>query len=83
MKSLVERGLTRERIVRLFRLIDWMMTLPPVSQRVFHREVEEFEREKQMPVMTPSEKMWQEDGRIIGQASNYEKDAGMLCAVGC
>ncbi|QJW98209.1 RpnC/YadD family protein [Frigoriglobus tundricola] len=68
VKGLYDRGFDRVRVVRLFRLIDWVIKLPKVQRRLFSQEIEAFERERQMPLLSPTEQMWQEDGIAIGMA---------------
>jgi hypothetical protein len=73
VKSLYDRGLDRERVVRLFRLIDWMMALPPVPQNLFRREIADFEKERQMPFISPTERIWLEEGKEAGRTEGrYE-----------
>jgi hypothetical protein len=45
-RRLFERGYSREDVIRLFRLIDWMMLLPPVLTREFKQEMDQFEEER-------------------------------------
>ncbi|MDB5311674.1 MAG: hypothetical protein JWO38_5876 [Gemmataceae bacterium] len=68
VKGLYERGLNREQILRLFRLIDWIMTLPPVSENRFREEVDRFEKERDVPFIAPIERIWLEEGRAEGRA---------------
>lgn len=72
VKGLYDRGLNREQMVLLFRLIDWMMALPRETQRTFIRDIEAFEKERAMPIVTPTEKMWLEDGRQQGLLAGIE-----------
>lgn len=66
VKGLYDRGLSRVQVIRLFRLIEKMMTLPPVPQTLYRREMEQFEKEKQMPFITPLEQTWLEEGIAKG-----------------
>jgi hypothetical protein len=67
VKGLYDRGLSREQIIRLFRVIDWMMARPPVPQTRFQNEMEEFEKEKTMPFISPTEQNWMEKGVTKGR----------------
>ena len=67
VKGLYDRGLNREQVIRLFRVIDWMMALPPVPQTNFQDEIDEFEKEKQMPFISPTEQSWLEKGVTKGR----------------
>jgi hypothetical protein len=49
-----EQGLEEEEIRKLFRLIDWMMDLPPALDRLFWVEVASLREERTMPfIITP------------------------------
>jgi len=52
VRGLYERGYNRESIVRLFQLIDVMMTLPSELQYSFNQKVERFEEEQKMPLLS-------------------------------
>jgi hypothetical protein len=68
VRGLLERGLDREDIERLFELIDWFMALPPPEDTVFWDEIELYEKEKNMPHMTSIERRGLERGRTEGRA---------------
>jgi hypothetical protein len=68
IRSLYERGLERNDVVRLFGLIDWFMALPKEMERDVWHEVERIEKEMQMPRMTSIERIWLEDGEAKGLA---------------
>lgn len=73
VKGLYDRGLDRERVIRLLRLIDWMMTLPPPAQQAFRQEISDYERGKEMPFVSPLEQIWLEEGKEKGrQEGRYE-----------
>jgi hypothetical protein len=63
VKSLYERGLSRQDIVELFRLIDWLMELPEPEERRLWAEMETLEKEKVMPYITSVERFGIEKGR--------------------
>jgi hypothetical protein len=58
VKGLYNRGWGREQVVKLYRLIDWMMTLPPVPQATFETDILQFEEREKMPFISPSEQNW-------------------------
>jgi hypothetical protein len=66
IRGLYERGLNAQDVRRLFRLIDWMMDLPPKLERQVWRELENLEKEKQMPYVTSVERIGFERGRTEG-----------------
>jgi hypothetical protein len=72
VKSLYDRGLNREKVLRLFRLMDWMLKLPPVLRRQFAEDIDMYEKEKQMPLLSPTEQMWRDDGRQEGLLEGIE-----------
>lgn len=67
VKGLFERGLTAEEIRQLFRLIDWMMDLPPELEDEFEDQLHRFEEERQMPYITSVERRALERGRQEGR----------------
>lgn len=56
IRMLYQRGLSREDILELFRLIDWVITLLPGVEEKFHEELNAFEEEMQMPYITSVER---------------------------
>ena len=65
-KSLYQRGYSRQDIVDLFRLINWMMTLPEELEQSFTIEITDYEEDKKMPYITPLERFAKERGRAEG-----------------
>lgn len=63
VKGLYERGLSKEQVRQLFRLIDWMVQLPLELQRDFREEIHKFEEAKRMPYVTSIERLAREEGR--------------------
>jgi predicted transposase YdaD len=57
VKGLYERGLQAEQIRQLFRLIDWMLTLPDDLEEGFLEELYRFEEERHMPYVTSIERL--------------------------
>ena len=60
VRGLYDRGYTKNMILELFRLIEWMMTLPPPLQLEFKTELNRIQEENRMPFMTSFEI----DGRL-------------------
>lgn len=52
VRRLFERGYSREDVVQLFRLIDWMMVLPEELQREFKEELSRYQEDSQMPFLS-------------------------------
>ncbi len=67
LKGLYERGLDRQAILELFRLIDWMMDLPKDLETQFVQEFTTFEEEKKMPYVTSVERVGREQGFREGE----------------
>ncbi|WP_199303010.1 transposase [Oscillatoria sp. FACHB-1406] len=66
VKSLYQRGLSRQDIVELFRLIDWLIALPRTEERRLWKEMESLEKEREMPYITSVERFGIEKGRQEG-----------------
>jgi len=66
VRSLYERGYSREDILELFRLIDWMMILPEELDRGFETALRQYEESGQMPYITSIERRAAERGRAEG-----------------
>ena len=67
IRGLYEQGLDRAQILELFRLIDWLVALPPEQERALRREIEQIEEEKRMPYITSVERIGREEGEQIGR----------------
>ncbi len=65
-KSLYQRGYSRGDILELFRLIDWMMTLPDMIESEFKQEIRRFEEDLQMPYVTSFERLARIEGKQEG-----------------
>nr|WP_263012897.1 transposase [Ancylothrix sp. D3o] len=66
VQSLYERGYNQEKIIRLFRLIDWMMTLPASIQQSFESKFKSYQEERKMPILSNIELRAMEAGRQEG-----------------
>ncbi|MFB8791168.1 MAG: transposase [Potamolinea sp.] len=55
VRGLYDRGYDREDIIKLFRLLDWMMSLPEQLQRSFEVKLTSYQEERQMPVLSRME----------------------------
>jgi hypothetical protein len=65
-KGLFDRGLKREDIQQLLRLIDWMMTLPEELEEGFRQDLHAFEEERHVPYITSFERYGLKKGREEG-----------------
>jgi hypothetical protein len=66
IRGLYDRGLSKETVWELLRLIDWMMTLPEALEPLFRQEHDQWEKEKQMPYVTSFERLARQEGRQEG-----------------
>jgi hypothetical protein len=55
VRRLFERGYDQDDIRKLFRLVDWMMTLPNELQQSFEEQVRRYQEERQMPLLSRME----------------------------
>jgi hypothetical protein len=79
VRELYERGLSRDDVLQLFRIIDWMMDLPEALGALFDREVEQIEQERQMPYVTSTERRAEQKGKAEGKIEGRaEGQAEML-----
>jgi len=76
LKPLYRRGMSRETIRDLFRVIDWMMDLPRDIALQFENELLLFEQEKHMPYVTSIERHGMEKGELMGQIRLYQQLLG-------
>ncbi len=63
-RRLYDRGYGKEDILELYRLIDWLMVLPPKLTVAFRTELIQFEQEKTMPYVTSIERLGRQEGRL-------------------
>lgn len=62
-RRLYEQGYERQAILNLFRFLDWIMELPEGLKQAFWAELEQYERERQMPYVTSIEQMAKQEER--------------------
>jgi hypothetical protein len=70
VRGLYDRGLGRERIIKLFQIIDRMMVLPNQLQQSLNSKIKQFEEERTMPLLSNMELMGIEQGKEIGKLQN-------------
>jgi hypothetical protein len=58
VRGLLERGFSAKDVRELFRVIDWLMELPPVLTDLFWQDVESIQEEKHMPFVSTPEYVW-------------------------
>ena len=73
LRNLYERGWSREEIIELHRLLDWLLVLPPKMNLEFRQRVLEYEKEKIMPYITSNEQIATEEGRQEGRLEGRQE----------
>lgn len=69
VRALYERGWDRNRVRKLFKLIDWLMRLPTDLALQFRSEVDALQQEKNMPYVSSFEELSRMEGREEGRLS--------------
>ena len=67
IRLLYQKGYTQQQLLELFRLIDWMMTLPHNLDIEFKILVDQIEEEQQMAYVTSVERIAMQEGRLEGK----------------
>ncbi|MCU7245853.1 MAG: hypothetical protein NT917_22720, partial [Microcystis aeruginosa WS75] len=77
---LYEKEFEREQIIKLFEIIDNMMTLSPELQSSLESKIKQFEEERTMPLVSNMELRGIERGKEIGKEIGQEigKEIGAL-----
>ncbi len=75
-KPLYERNWSKQRIIDLFSVIDWMMQVPKELQNQLWQDIEQLERNRSMPYITSVERIGIEKG--MQQGMQQGKIAGRL-----
>ena len=66
IRLLYERGYSREQVVQLFIIIDWMLQLPSALEPEFVQAVHAIQEEKHMPYVNTIERLAIEKGEKLG-----------------
>jgi hypothetical protein len=74
VKSLYQRGYTKQDILELFRFIDWIMVLPEDLDQRFEDELAHFEEEKRMTYVTSIERRALKRGLEQGALQSSRED---------
>ncbi len=72
-KRLYELGFSREDIINLFKLIDWIMSLPEELEQEFWQEFRNFEESKSMPYITSVERLGIKKGKQEGRQEGRQE----------
>jgi len=79
-RRLYQSGYSRERVLSLYRFIDWLLELPDALEQAFWQDVQEIEEERAMPYLTTVERRGLEQGREQGREQG-KRDALRRIAV--
>jgi hypothetical protein len=74
VRGLYERGLTKFDIINLGKFLDKMMSLPPQLELEFKNKLNQYEKERNMPFLSPIEEMALERGQQIGVKETRKQD---------
>jgi hypothetical protein len=66
--ELYQRGMEREVILKVYKFIDWIMTLPKGLNKEIHTAVKSIEEAQKMPYITTAEQIGREEGLAQGLA---------------
>jgi hypothetical protein len=77
---LYERGWSQQRVIDLYRFIDWVLTLPPELEAAFRDDLETYERGKNMPYISAIEKMGEARGEAKGKLEGKLELISLLLA---
>jgi hypothetical protein len=69
IRDLYQRGMSRQEIIDLLRVIDWLMRLEPPEKLEFLKAKAQIERELKMPYITS----WERDGEKRGQLQAFRQ----------
>ena len=80
IRGLYEKEFEREQIIKLFEIIDNMMTLSSELQSSLESKIKQFEEERTMPLMSNMELRGRKIGEEIGELRGIErgKEIGVL-----
>lgn len=65
-KGLYKAGYTKEKILNLYKFIDFVLTLPEYLAIKFKKELEQFEEANGMPYVTSNERLAKQEGLMEG-----------------
>jgi hypothetical protein len=66
VRGLYERGLSAKDVRELFRLVDWLMELPPALEDRFWQDLAKIQEERRMPFVTTPERVGRRAGIRLG-----------------
>jgi hypothetical protein len=73
IRLMYERGYDKVDVLELFRVIDWILRLPPALEQEFLKELYTYEKAQQMPYITSVERFGIQVGREVGREEGREE----------
>jgi hypothetical protein len=72
-RRLYRQGRTRQEIIRLYRLIDWLLQLPDDLEDGVWRAIQAYEEEQQVTYITSAERFMRRDAVAQGRAEGLQE----------
>lgn len=69
IRSLYQRGFSRQQVIDLFHFIDWVLHLPKEADEQLREEIVNFEESQKMPYISSVERIGEERGIQKGEAT--------------
>ena len=79
IRRLYDKGYSKERVLSLFRFIDWLLALPRAAEREVRHTIAQWEEERQMPYITSVERLALEEGREEGREEGLKQAEKKVC----
>jgi flagellar biosynthesis/type III secretory pathway protein FliH len=73
VRRLYERGYDRQRVLSLFRFIDWLLALPAAAEQEVRVAIAQLEEERKMPYITSIERLAAEEARQEGHQEGLQE----------
>jgi hypothetical protein len=73
IRLMYERGYGKVDVLELFRVIDWILRLPPALEQEFLKELYTYEKAQQMPYITSAERFGRQIGIELGREQGLEQ----------
>lgn len=64
--GLYDRGLSRKKVLAIYRFVDWIMSLPKEMDKAILNEVKKVEENKKMPYLSTAEQVGMRKGERLG-----------------
>ena len=77
-RKLYERGYSKQEILNLYRLIDWVMTMSEDMDLAFERKIVDYEKENSMPFITSIERIGIKRGMERGMERGRQGQASLI-----